>query len=176
VNACHQQEISVILDVVYNHFGPEGNYAGNFGPYFSQKYNTPWGKAINYDNAYSDNVRRYFIQNGLYWLSYYHIDCLRLDAVHGIFDMSAKHFLAELAEETLAFSQKQKWAYYLIAESDLNDIRLINTKEKGIPGIKLYCLLIMFCCPLEIILVQIEIPQLIPGLGIIGIQLKGLLN
>lgn len=131
VNACYQQGIAVILDVVYNHFGPEGNYTSNFAPYFTDKYRTPWGAALNFDDAYSDGVRNFFIENALYWLREYHIDALRLDAIHAIYDFSAKHFLAELSERVAEFSQQQGRKFYLIAESDLNDVRVIKPLELG---------------------------------------------
>ena len=135
VDACHQSGIAVILDVVYNHFGPEGNYTRDFAPYFTDKYQTPWGSAINFDDAHSDGVRNFFIENALYWFREYHIDALRLDAIHAIYDFSAKHFLTELAEKVNEFSQQQGRQFYLIAESDLNDSRIINPKELGGYGI-----------------------------------------
>ncbi len=135
VDACHQRSIAVILDLVYNHFGPEGNYTSNFAPYFTSKYKTPWGNAINFDDAYSDGVRNFFIENALYWFREYHIDALRLDAIDAIYDFSAKHFLAELAEKVTEFSQQQGRKFYLIAESDLNDVRVINPPELGGYGI-----------------------------------------
>jgi len=131
VNACHQRKIAVIMDVVYNHFGPEGNYVGNFGYYFSEKYSTPWGSPINFDDAYSDGVRNYVIQNALMWLRDYHIDGLRLDAVHSIFDFSAKHILQELAENVKLLEQQTKKQYHLIAESHLNDVRYISPIKEG---------------------------------------------
>ncbi len=131
VNACHQQGIAVILDVVYNHFGPEGNYTGNFAPYFSDKYQTPWGNALNFDGAYSYGVRNFFIENALYWLRDYHIDGLRLDAIHGIYDFGAKHFLWELKEEVNQLSKEVNRSFYLIAESDLNDVRIIRPHHLG---------------------------------------------
>jgi maltooligosyltrehalose trehalohydrolase len=97
VNVCHQHGIAVVLDVVYNHLGPEGNYLSNFGPYFTNRYKTPWGQAINFDGSWSDEVRRYFIENALQWVTEFHIDALRLDAVHAIVDSSARTFLEELA-------------------------------------------------------------------------------
>src|SRR4029077_9842123 len=121
VNACHHQGIAVVLDVVYNHLGPEGNYLADFGPYFTDHYKTPWGAALNFDGAYSDQVRQFFIQNALYWLENFHIDALRLDAIHGIFDASAVPFLAELANEVSALSARVGRKLHLIAESDLND-------------------------------------------------------
>ncbi|MBE9052903.1 malto-oligosyltrehalose trehalohydrolase [Nostocales cyanobacterium LEGE 11386] len=135
VDACHQQGIAVILDVVYNHFGPEGNYTSRFGPYFTETYRTPWGSAINFDDAHSYDVRQFFIQNALYWLEKFHIDALRLDAIQAIYDLGAKHFLAELAENVAALSQKQGRKLYLIAESDLNDPKIIRPAELGGYGI-----------------------------------------
>ncbi len=135
VNEAHAHGISVILDVVYNHLGPEGNYFSDFGPYFTDKYKTPWGRAVNFDDIYSSEVRNFFIKNALYWLENYHIDGLRLDAVHGIYDMSAKHFLEELSENIDAFSQMKKKKYYLIAESDLNNAVVLKPRVQGGYGI-----------------------------------------
>jgi maltooligosyltrehalose trehalohydrolase len=135
INECHKWGFAVILDVVYNHLGPEGNYLRDFGPYFTDKYKTPWGNALNFDDAYSDEVRNFFIENALYWFSEYHVDALRLDAVHAIYDFSAKHFLAELSERVDEFSNKQDRKFYLIAESDLNDSRIIERREFGGYGI-----------------------------------------
>ncbi len=135
VNECHKNGLSVILDVVYNHLGPEGSYFSEYGPYFTDKYKTPWGQAINFDDAYSNEVRNFFIENALYWFKNYHIDCLRLDAVHNITDMSAKPFLQELAERVEEFSITEGRKFYLIAESDLNDSRITRPKEFGGYGI-----------------------------------------
>ncbi|MDB9527826.1 malto-oligosyltrehalose trehalohydrolase [Oscillatoria sp. CS-180] len=131
VEACHQHEIAVILDVVYNHFGPEGNYTGFYGPYITQKYSTPWGGAINFDDTWCDGVRQYFVENVLYWLRHFHIDGLRLDAVHAIYDFGAKHFLADMAEAVDALSDELGKPHYLIAESDLNDTRLLRPPTQG---------------------------------------------
>jgi len=131
VNACHQQGLAVILDVIYNHFGPEGNYTRDFGPYFTDKYHTPWGEAVNFDEAHSDGVRNYFIENALYWFREFHMDALRLDAIHAIYDFGAKHILAELEDNATALSQQQGRSYYLIAESDLNDVRIIRPQAQG---------------------------------------------
>jgi len=131
VNACHQAGLAVILDVVYNHVGPEGNYLAEFGPYFTDQYRTPWGRAINYDSAGSDGVRRFVIDNALYWLTEYHIDGLRLDAIHGIFDFSVRHILSELRDrfhEQAAALGRQAW---VIAESDLNDVRVLYPHVSG---------------------------------------------
>ncbi len=135
VNACHQKNIAVILDVVYNHFGPEGNYASQFAPIFNDRYKTPWGNAINYDDSYSDGVRNYFIENALYWLDKFHIDGLRLDAIHSIYDMSAKHFLSELSERVERFSKEKNKIHHLIAESDLNDVKIIRSRNENGYGI-----------------------------------------
>lgn len=131
VDACHREGIAVVLDVVYNHFGPEGNYMSHFAPYFTQVYKTLWGSAMNFDDAHCQGTRDYFTQNALYWLRDYHIDALRLDAVHAIYDLGAKHFLQELAEAVDALSNQQGRKLYLIAESDLNDARLIRSPEQG---------------------------------------------
>lgn len=135
VNACHQEGIAVVLDVVYNHFGPEGNYMSHFGPYFTQTYRTPWGSALNFDDAHSHHVRNFFLQNALYWLRDFHIDALRLDAIQAIYDLGAKHFLQELAETVAALSKQQGRKHYLIAESDLNNARIIRPVELGGYGI-----------------------------------------
>jgi maltooligosyltrehalose trehalohydrolase len=121
VDACHGKGIAVILDVVYNHFGPEGNYTDDFGPYHTDRYATPWGKAINFDGPYSDEVRDFFIENAVHWSRNYHIDGLRLDAVHNIFDFSARPFLKELKERANAYSRESGRRFHLVAESDLND-------------------------------------------------------
>ncbi|MCP6761167.1 MAG: malto-oligosyltrehalose trehalohydrolase [Fischerella sp. CENA71] len=134
VDACHQQGMAVILDVVYNHLGPEGNYLWGFGTYFTDHYKTPWGSAVNFDGPYSDGVRNYFVQNALYWLETFHIDSLRLDAVHAIYDFGAKHILAEIAEAVAELSQRG-YKRYLIAESDLNDPQIIRSPEVGGYGI-----------------------------------------
>ncbi|HEX4784362.1 MAG TPA: malto-oligosyltrehalose trehalohydrolase [Candidatus Sulfotelmatobacter sp.] len=131
VNAAHQQGLAVALDVVYNHLGPEGNYLSAYGPYFTDRYRSPWGQAINFDGAGSDEVRRFFIENALYWLEDYHFDALRLDAVHGIFDFGARHLLVELKMETAKLSQRLGRPIHLIAESDLNDARLLHRPERG---------------------------------------------
>lgn len=136
VNACHEQGIAVVLDVVYNHMGPEGNYLNDFGPYFTDRYNTPWGMALNFDDNHADAVRNFFFQNALMWFREYHIDALRLDAVHAIYDMSAKHFLQELQEHVKELEQQLDHEYILIAESDLNDVRMINPVEQGGYGLE----------------------------------------
>ncbi|MCT7948934.1 malto-oligosyltrehalose trehalohydrolase [Ancylothrix sp. C2] len=135
IDAAHKQGISVILDVVYNHFGPEGNYISQYGPYFTEAYKTPWGSAINFDDVQSYGVRNYFIENALYWLQNYKIDGLRLDAIHAIYDLGAKHILQEMADEVAQLSETIGRKLYLIAESDLNDVRVIREKQFGGFGI-----------------------------------------
>ncbi|MCX2837398.1 malto-oligosyltrehalose trehalohydrolase [Salinimicrobium sp. MT39] len=131
VDACHARGFSIILDVVYNHLGPEGNYISQYGPYFTDKYHTPWGSALNFDDEYSDQVRHHFKQNALMWLEDFHFDGLRLDAVHEIIDRGARHFLKELSEKTDELEAKTGRSYALIAESDLNDTKLIKDYESG---------------------------------------------
>jgi maltooligosyltrehalose trehalohydrolase len=131
VNACHERELCLVLDVVYNHLGPEGNYLADFGPYFTGNYRTPWGKAINFDDAQSDEVVRFFIENALYWLDVFHIDALRLDAIHGITDRNAQPFLQLLASSVHKFAQQTLRNVYLIAESDLNDARFIQSSDRA---------------------------------------------
>ncbi len=131
VNTCHQKGIAVILDVVYNHFGPEGNYVSNFGEYFSGKYSTPWGEPLNFDDTNSDEVKNYYIQNALMWCRDFHIDGLRLDAVHAIYDFSSEHIMKQLAGKLEQLSQRTEKNYYLIAESNLNDVRYISPYSKG---------------------------------------------
>jgi len=131
VNAAHEHGIACVLDVVYNHVGPEGNYLGEFAPYFTEKYKTPWGPAVNVDGEYSDGVRQFFIQNALEWITDYHFDGLRLDAVHGILDTSAQPFLAELADAVHERATQLAREVVLIAESDLNDVRMIKPTGAG---------------------------------------------
>lgn len=131
VNACHQKRLAFILDVVYNHLGPEGNYVADFAPYFTDRYRTPWGAALNFDGPYSDEVRRFFIENSIYWLTEFHIDALRLDALHAILDISSCTFLEELSvifhEQVEQLNRKA----YLIGESAANNARLIKPRELG---------------------------------------------
>jgi maltooligosyltrehalose trehalohydrolase len=131
VDACHQRGLAVLLDVVYNHLGPEGNYLREFGPYFTDRYRNPWGEAINFDGHGSDEVRRFFIANALYWQREFHLDGLRLDAVPCIKDGTARHVLAELAEWTGRQAALLGRPFHLIGESDLNDPRLTHPGEQG---------------------------------------------
>jgi maltooligosyltrehalose trehalohydrolase len=131
VNTCHAAGLAVLLDVVYNHLGPSGNYLARFGPYFTSRYSTPWGPAVNLDGAGSTEVRRFLCDNALMWLRDYHFDGLRIDAVHAIFDSSAVHFLEQLASEVKALEARVGRHLVLIAESDLNDPRLVTPQEAG---------------------------------------------
>lgn len=131
VDACHGRNIAVVLDVVYNHLGPDGNYLAQFGPYLTDAHRTPWGAAVNLDSTHADGVRRFFIDNALSWFRDYQIDALRLDAVHALFDRSARHFLRELADEVSELSSALGKPLTLIAESDLNDPRLVRASEAG---------------------------------------------
>jgi maltooligosyltrehalose trehalohydrolase len=132
VDAAHNAGVAVILDVVYNHFGPEGNYLWEIArPFFTDRYRTPWGDAINYDGPDSDPVRHFVIANALYWLREYHIDALRLDAVQMIYDLSAYPLLEELADAVRDQAERLNRRHYLIAESDLNDPRLIRPAALG---------------------------------------------
>ncbi len=129
VDACHAKGMAVILDVVYNHFGPAGNYTNQFGPYYTEKHKTPWGAAINLEEGGSDEVRRFFIDNALMWLRDYHFDGLRLDATHEMIDRSAMHFLEQLAREVEDLSAANGRDLILIAENDLNDPRVVTSIE-----------------------------------------------
>ncbi|MEO8207496.1 MAG: malto-oligosyltrehalose trehalohydrolase [Chloroflexota bacterium] len=131
VDACHARGLAVLLDVVYNHFGPDGNYTGAYGPYQTDRYRTPWGAAINLDGPGSDEVRRFVFDNALGWLANFHFDGLRIDAVHAFVDTSARHLLEELANEVRSLSAALGRELVLIAESDLNDPRLVQSPEVG---------------------------------------------
>jgi len=131
VDACHATGLAVILDVVYNHLGPEGNYLSAFGPYFTDRYRTPWGEAINYDGADSDEVRHFILSNALYWVTEYHIDALRLDAIHGIYDFSATHILQEVATAVHEQAVRLGRQIFVTAESALNDARVVTPPEQG---------------------------------------------
>lgn len=131
VDAAHGHGLGVILDVVYNHLGPEGNYLRKFGPYFSDRYRTPWGEAVNLDDRESDEVRRFFCDNALMWLRDYRVDGLRLDAVHAIFDASAIPFLEQLGAEVHELEAEAGRHLVVIAESDLNEPRIVIAREAG---------------------------------------------
>ncbi|HEX2099039.1 MAG TPA: malto-oligosyltrehalose trehalohydrolase [Candidatus Synoicihabitans sp.] len=131
IDACHEHDLAVLLDVVYNHLGPDGNYLQRFGPYFTSHWKTPWGDAVNYDGAESDEVRAFVIENALMWLRDYGFDGLRLDAVHAIIDARAKHLLEELAERVDALGKELTRDFILIAESDRNDPMYVRPTQAG---------------------------------------------
>lgn len=135
VNACHEQGLAVLLDVVYNHFGPVGNYLSRYGTYYTETHKTPWGAAVNLDGRGSHEVRKFFYDNALMWLRDYHFDGLRLDAVHAFVDSSAFHFLENLSSEVEALSSQIGKHLVLIAESDLNDPRVVTSREAGGYGV-----------------------------------------
>jgi maltooligosyltrehalose trehalohydrolase len=131
IDACHAAGLGVVIDAVYNHLGPAGNYLDEFGPYFSDRYQTNWGAAVNFDGPGSHEVRRFVVDNALMWLRDYHADGLRLDAVHAIVDRSAYHILEQLAEEVDDLATHLSRPLLLIAESDLNDPRFVRDRDAG---------------------------------------------
>jgi maltooligosyltrehalose trehalohydrolase len=131
VDACHAHGLSVILDAVYNHLGPEGNYLAEFGPYFTDRYRTPWGGAINFDGPDAAGVRRHFIENARAWVRDFHIDGLRLDAIHSIFDASPVHILTEIAEATREEARAFGRPVHIMAESHDNDRRIVLPPAEG---------------------------------------------
>src|SRR5687768_6679352 len=131
VDACHARGLGVVMDVVYNHLGPAGNYLPEFGPYLTDAHATPWGPAVNLDRPGSDEVRRYVLDNALMWLRDYHCDGLRLDAVHALVDERATRLLEELAVEVEALGAHLRKPLFLIAESDLNDASVVTSREAG---------------------------------------------
>jgi maltooligosyltrehalose trehalohydrolase len=135
VDACHAHGLAAVLDVVYNHLGPDGNYLAAYGPYFTDRYRTPWGEAVNFDGAQSDEVRAFVVDNALMWLRDYHLDGLRLDAVHAIVDTSAVDILEELATRVRQLEEELGRRLWLIAESDRNDPRVVRDPEHGGDGI-----------------------------------------
>jgi maltooligosyltrehalose trehalohydrolase len=135
VDACHGAGLGVVFDVVYNHLGPAGNYLGEFGPYFTDRHQTGWGDAVNYDGPGSDEVRRFVVDNALMWLRDYHGDGLRLDAVHAIVDTSARPLLEQLAVEVDGLAAHVRKPLFLIAESDRNDPALVRPRPAGGQGL-----------------------------------------
>jgi len=131
VNSCHEANIAVILDVVYNHLGPEGNYFSNYGPYFTDKYHTPWGNALNYDDSYCHGQRDLVLNNVRMWFEDFHIDALRLDAVHAIKDFNAVHILQQIRKETDEIIAKSEKSHFLFIECDLNDRRFLDPLAKN---------------------------------------------
>jgi maltooligosyltrehalose trehalohydrolase len=134
-DAAHRQGVAVLLDVVYNHFGPEGNYFRHYGPYFTDQYRNPWGEAINYDGRDSDAVRDFVVANARMWQEEFHLDGLRLDSVPNIRDASARHILAEIAEVCGVQTSRLGRPFHLIGESDLNDPRILRPKSMGGHGL-----------------------------------------
>jgi maltooligosyltrehalose trehalohydrolase len=130
VDACHGRGLAVVLDVVYNHLGPDGNYLAEFGPYFTDRYTTPWGQAMNLDGQGSDNVRDFIVENACMWLRDYHFDGLRLDAVHALLDTSAVHVLEQLSSRVDALAAEVGRPLFAVAESDLNDPRLVWPRDQ----------------------------------------------
>lgn len=135
VDACHARGLAVALDVVYNHLGAEGNYLGQYAPYFTEHYKSPWGASLNFDGEHSDEVRRYFIDNAIYWLDEFHIDALRLDATHALYDFSAVPFLEALTTTVHEWAEAHNRRVYLIAENDRSDVRLTRPPELGGAGL-----------------------------------------
>ncbi len=131
VDAAHARGLAVVLDVVYNHIGPEGDVLPEYGPYFTDHYRTPWGSALNFDGHGSDEVRRFFVDNALQWVDDFHVDALRLDAVHAIIDPSAYPFVEQLTDAVHAFSATSPRPAYVIAESAANDARLVANKDRN---------------------------------------------
>ena len=131
VDAAHQIGLAVILDVVYNHLGPEGNYLGNFGPYFTDRYHTPWGTAVNYDGPDSDAVRQFVVDNACAWVRDFHADGLRLDAVQTIYDFGPRHILAEIQAAVQREAARAGRPVHVIAESNQNDVRLVRSRDRG---------------------------------------------
>jgi len=135
VRACHRRGLAVHLDVVYNHLGPEGSYLADFAPYFTDVFRTPWGAAVNFDGPGSDEVRAYFTANAQHWVREYHVDGLRLDAIHAIYDQSAVPFLEELAERVATESARRGRKVTVAGETNRNDARLVEEPGRGGTGL-----------------------------------------
>ena len=135
VEACHAAGLAVVLDAVYNHLGPSGNYLGGFGPYMTDRYRTPWGAGLNLDGEDSDPVRSFIVGNALYWLRDFGVDALRLDAVHGLIDGSAVHILAELRDAVADLAVELGRPLQLIAESDRSDPQTVRPRDVGGTGL-----------------------------------------
>ena len=131
IDAAHREGLGVLLDVVYNHLGPEGNYLARFGPYFTDRYHTPWGEAINYDGPQSDAVRQFFLENARMWIRDFHADGLRLDAVQTIFDFSPRHILADVQTAVYEEGARRNVRVHVIAETDQNNVRLLQPQDRG---------------------------------------------
>jgi maltooligosyltrehalose trehalohydrolase len=131
IDAAHRERLGVIIDVVYNHLGPEGNYLGRFGPYFTDRYHTPWGNAVNYDGPQSDAVRQFVLDNARMWIRDFHADGLRLDAVQTIYDLSARHILADIQTAAREEARRRNVQVHVVAETDQNDVRLLEPQDRG---------------------------------------------
>src|SRR5262249_19017764 len=131
VDACHARGLGVLLDVVYNHLGPSGNFLPEFGPYLTSTHETPWGQAVNLDGDGSEMVRRFIVNNALHWLRDYHCDGLRLDAIHALVDDSPVHLLAELHDAVASLSATLGRTLWLVAESDLNEPAVVLSRDAG---------------------------------------------
>jgi maltooligosyltrehalose trehalohydrolase len=134
VDACHTRGLGVVMDVVYNHLGPSGNYLAEFGPYFTDRHHTGWGDAVNFDGADSDGVRAFVVDNAVMWLRDYHCDGLRLDAIHAIVDQSARHIVEAVSDAVHRFGGHARRPLFVVAESDLNDPRVVRSGEGGSGG------------------------------------------
>lgn len=131
VDECHRRSLAVVLDVVYNHLGPEGNYSAEYGPYFTPRYATPWGQGVNFDGPLSDEIRRFWIENALRWVTEFHIDALRLDAIHAILDFSVQPFLVDLCDIVHQRAEELNRRIYLIAECDRSDPKTVQPRYQG---------------------------------------------
>jgi maltooligosyltrehalose trehalohydrolase len=131
VDACHAHGLSVALDLVYNHLGPEGNYLGEYGPYYTDRYRTPWGDAVNFDGPDAAGVRRHFVDNARYWVREFHVDAFRLDAIHAIFDASPRHILTEVAEAAREEAARLGRPLHVFAESHDNDRLIVRPPAEG---------------------------------------------
>lgn len=134
VDAAHARGLAVCIDVVYNHLGPSGNYLGQFGPYFTDRHHTPWGDAVNLDGGDAAEVRAFIIENAMRWLRDFHVDALRLDAVQALVDDSPRHLLADLSDAVAELEREVGRPLSLVAESDLNDARLVMPTDRDLNG------------------------------------------
>src|SRR5262249_35616234 len=131
ISECHRRQLAVLVDVVHNHLGPEGNYLGEFGPYTTSRHRTPWGDAINLDDEGSREVRRFLIDSALHWLCDYGVDGLRLDALHALRDDSERHFVRQLVDEIRAAGDRLGRSFVVIGEYDDHDPRAVDMSSRG---------------------------------------------
>lgn len=144
VDACHAAGLAVILDVVYNHLGPEGNYLSEFGPYFSKKHHTPWGEALNYDGPDCQHVRQYMVDNALYWLEEFHLDGLRMDAVHYMYDDNQPTILDQIRKAVTKHAASVNWPTHLIAETNVFNHDLLTQSEERAAYDAIWCDCLMY--------------------------------